>query len=159
MNPLLEIDMRLFALLAASLLFVSLTVAEDKKEVVKDEEAIIGTWKVEKFDTGTKDGPPAEVVEKLRFIFKKDGKMTTVQPDGSEKEMEYKLDPTAKPKALDSKKADSPVKGIYELDGDTLKICLNQGDDGTRPTEFKPDAKKFTFILTLKRVKEEKKDK
>ena len=69
-----------------------------------------------------------------------------------------KLDPTAKPKAVDIMYTSGPVKGetdkaIYEIDGDTLKVCYSLEPDAERPTEFasKPDGK--VFVLSYKRVK------
>ena len=151
--------MRLLAPLAAGLLAGSLMAAPVPKDKVKDEEAVLGTWQVEGFDVGGSNGPPAEVVAKLRFTFTKDGKMVSVGPDGKEKVVEFKLDSSAKPKAIDTTTDGSSSLGIYELDGDTLKMCLNQGNEVKRPTEFKGDGKKFTFVMTMTRVKDEKKDK
>jgi uncharacterized protein (TIGR03067 family) len=129
---------------------------EDKKG--KDEEAIVGTWKAEKFDDGSGKELPAELVAQFRFTFKKDGKLTVANPGGKEKDGEYKLDPAAKTKAIDILvKGDKDTIGVYELDGDTLKISMI-ADSKTRPTEFKASGK-GTFVMTLKRVKDEKKDK
>jgi len=43
------------------------------------------------------------------------------------------------------------LKGIYTLDGDTLKICLTE--KGDRPKEFKLDADSKAALMTLKRDK------
>jgi uncharacterized protein (TIGR03067 family) len=148
--------MRLLALLAAGLFAGSLLAADDKKDKPKDEEAILGTWKIEKFETGTGKDPTAEEFAKARFTFMKDGKMVSVEPDGMETKMEFKLDPAAKPRAIDTTLEKKTTAGIYELDGDTLKIALPLGDK--RPTEMKADGK-GVMVMTLKRVKDEKKDK
>jgi uncharacterized protein (TIGR03067 family) len=55
----------------------------------------------------------------------------------------FKIDATKKPKTIDSTPAGSgdkapPILGIYELDGDRLKIC-NAPPGKDRPTDF--DAK------------------
>lgn len=52
----------------------------------------------------------------------------------------FKLDPTKKPKTIDVHVETGPAKGmtrvgIYELDGDTMKICVAQ-PEAPRPTEF-----------------------
>lgn len=63
-----------------------------------------------------------------------------------------KLDPAQKPKVLDLSftRAGKDVVGkcIYELEGDTLKLCYD--DEGNRPTEFKtradaPSLKLYVF--------------
>ena len=43
------------------------------------------------------------------------------------------------------------MKAIYELDDDTLKICVAGGPDIPRPTEFKSAEK--MIVMTFKRVK------
>ena len=53
-----------------------------------------------------------------------------------------RLDPTQKPKTfdltlLDGSKKGTSVSGIYELDGDVLKMCVVLGSD-KRPTDFAP---------------------
>jgi uncharacterized protein (TIGR03067 family) len=129
------------------------------KEKAKDEDAIQGTWKVEKFDLGVPGGPSKDELKTMRFVFKKDGKMAmAVGPRGEKKEGEYKMDPAAKMKTIDWVRGDRIQLGIYELDGDTLKICISEGGQkGVRPSEMKPDGKNIA-VFTLKRVKEEKKE-
>ena len=61
-------------------------------------------------------------------------------------------------KAIDVIEDGDVSPGIYELDGDTLKICVVEEGNVVRPTEMKPDAKGGA-VMTLKRVKAKKKDK
>lgn len=143
-------------------LALGLTAAPVPKEKgkVKDEDAILGTWKVETFDVGGgANGPRPDEVTKLRLTFK-DGKVAADRGDGKPDEIEYKLDATTTPKSLDLIEKSHTMMGIYELDGDTLKICVSEGGaKGVRPTEMKPDGKNVA-VITLKRVKDdEKKDK
>lgn len=153
--------MRLLALLAAGL-FAGAMIADDKKDdkKVKDEEAILGTWKVEGIDSGTSEKLPADYFEKVRLNFRKDGKLTAAGTDGKDKNQTFKLDPAAKPKTIDIITEDGQeVPGLYELDGDTLKHCISlvpKDQKFPRPTEFKADGK-GVVVMTLKRVKEEKK--
>jgi uncharacterized protein (TIGR03067 family) len=168
----METDMRLLALMAVGLLAGSLLIGcgpapamtspdtgdkkDDKK--VKDEEAILGKWQMEKVDNGSPDDkpPPAETLAKMSMTFKKGGKMVTVVADGREIEGEYTLDTTAKLKTIDLTDSDSGAKtaspGVYELDGDKLTICVNPAKT-TRPSEFKADGK-FVLLFVLKRVKD-----
>jgi uncharacterized protein (TIGR03067 family) len=69
-----------------------------------------------------------------------------------------KLDPAAKPKALDIVGSDGPNKGktilaIYERDGDKLKVCYELGGKG-RPKEFKSTEKSMLFLVEYRLVKE-----
>lgn len=156
--------MRLFALLAAGLFAGALVAAPVPKEKVKDDDAILGTWKPEKVESGDPGfkAPPARVFAKVRIVFKKDGKGTEVFSDGSEKEVTYTLDASAKPKALDITRGEQTTLGAYDLDGDTLRLSVGSFTPKTRPAEVNPEGKGVT-VMTLKRVidekKEEKKDK
>jgi uncharacterized protein (TIGR03067 family) len=67
----------------------------------------------------------------------------------------FKLDPSAKPKAIDITGTEGPNKGktipaIYELTDDTLTVCYNLGGKD-RPTEFKTKAGTQLFLVTYKR--------
>ncbi len=158
--------MRLLSLLVAlalPALIVAAPVPKDK-EKVKDDDAILGTWKIEKFDTGgAKDAPPKEVVDNIRFIFEKDGVLRmTGGPGGEAMNGGFKLDSAAKVKTLDltmTRPGEKPeaMLGLYELDGDTLKLCLTNGPNKVRPAEIKADGKD-TAVIIFTRVKEEKKE-
>jgi uncharacterized protein (TIGR03067 family) len=69
-----------------------------------------------------------------------------------------KIDPSKKPKTIDFTKADGsdegkPSKGIYQLDGDTLRICFNPDKDGERPTEVATKSGSRVRYVVLKRGK------
>ena len=68
-----------------------------------------------------------------------------------------KLDPSKSPKAIDVTITEGPSKGavmlgIYEFDGDTLKVCFDP-EGKKRPTEFKSPAGSQTFYNVHKRAK------
>ena len=69
----------------------------------------------------------------------------------------FKLDETKKPKTLDAKPSAGDFKdkvqpGIYQLDGDELKVVFTEpGKD--RPTEFKTRAKTEEVMVVYRRVK------
>ena len=94
--------------------------------------------------------PDDEVKAKnFEMVFAGD-KVTVPRKDGSE-EVGYKLDPNKKPKHIDLLiEEGKTAKGIYLLDGDTLKLCFDK-DYGDRPAEF--DAKEGTkrILMVLKR--------
>jgi uncharacterized protein (TIGR03067 family) len=70
------------------------------------------------------------------------------------KELSYKLDATKKPKWIDITEGDHTNLGIYELEGDNLKICFPEGGKDERSTAFesKPDSVNDILII-LKREK------
>jgi uncharacterized protein (TIGR03067 family) len=72
-------------------------------------------------------------------------------------ESTFKLDAKARPKAVDVTHTTGERKGrttlaIYELDGDTLKVCYSFLAE-ERPTELAGKADRKSFLLVYKRVK------
>jgi uncharacterized protein (TIGR03067 family) len=69
----------------------------------------------------------------------------------------FVLDPKAKPRALDLTYTDGVLKGerapaIYELKGDTLRVCYAMKDE-KRPTEFAGKGDGKALLMIYKRVK------
>jgi uncharacterized protein (TIGR03067 family) len=163
-----EFTMRLlslFAALAWPTLLLAAPVPKDEKKA-KDEDAIQGTWKADKFDNGgAPGGPPPGELEKIRFVFEKDGVFQLLGGPGVETlKGTFKIDPTAKLKTIDMTitppgggEKPETVLGLYELDGDTLKLCMTGGPGKVRPEEFKTDGKSIA-VITFSRIKGEKKE-
>ena len=163
--------MRLLSIFAVGLLVGLLTAADDKKGGKRDEESIVGTWTAEKVETGDEQADKTRATDlKHTLTFNKDGKLVrlTTRADGNPllgkeentKPVGFRLDPSKAPKAIDVESgAKDELAGIYELDGDTLRVCLAKTAGTARPTEFKGDKDKST-LMVLKRVKDEsRKDK
>lgn len=149
--------------LALSALTTALTAAPvpKEKEKTKDEEVILGKWSTEKVDREGAKAPGAGVQNRT-YVFEKDGKLT-IDIGGQEAAIEFKLDSSASPKTIDLiMKADAKntivIPGIYELDGDSLKICLCEKSKPVRPTEMKAVGP-GVGVITFQRAKEVKKDK
>ncbi len=109
----------------------------------EDKEMLQGTWNVVNVDTG---GPiqPKEISKDQILVFTRD-KLVINYDDGSSREMTYQLDPKQKPRAIDLSPTDErekgyTFKGIYELDGDRLKLYYsrNVAPDAERPAQFEP---------------------
>lgn len=70
--------------------------------------------------------------------------------------IKFKLDPAAKPSAIDltvtaGSQTDLNMKGIYEIKGDELRMCVKVlGNE--RPTEFAAPEGSSTVYLVLKRA-------
>jgi len=117
----------------------SLAAADDteKQEAVKKElKKFEGIW-VMVSDERNGVEAPKEFVNKVRMTIKGD-KFTFKQGD-STIEGTIVLDPSKKPRAYDASATENGTKistvGIYEFDGDTLKVCYTP-EGGERPKEF-----------------------
>lgn len=142
------------SILAATFIFLVPVQGQDaaKKEVAK----LKGEWKIEQIDLGPDQKLPPEALAMFKFKITDD--RFIVEVAGQKQEAIYKVDPTKSPKQIDITPQEGPNKdkvgkGIYTLEGDTLKICHSEKGDG-RPTEFKVDKETKTGIITLKRIKQ-----
>jgi uncharacterized protein (TIGR03067 family) len=117
----------------------------------KELEKFQGTWQLVSAET---DGvaAPAERVKQIRVVI--DGSKHTVFFGDQEvaHQIPFELDPTTKPKSVtDSLPDGQTIKGIYEIDGDTLKSCVAApGKD--RPKEFTAKACSGLTLRVFKRV-------
>jgi RNA polymerase sigma factor (sigma-70 family) len=115
----------------------------------EDEDKIQGTWVLVSAQKGGQDMVEEELKgRKLTFT---GGKMTVKKGDREEKTATYKLDPTKMPKEIDTADGDKRLRGIYKLDGDTLTLCVDEGDE--RPAEFASPPGTPAELLVLKREK------
>jgi internalin A len=138
----------LFAILISFLL-----AADDPADnaAKKDRERLAGAWKIV---SAERDGQPDKVSQGATITYAPDGKFTVKFADATGGAGTYKLDPSKKPNAIDYTPDFSPDKGklhkgIYSLEGDTLKLCAS--DPGkARPKELatKTDSGQALFVLT-----------
>jgi uncharacterized protein (TIGR03067 family) len=136
----------LLALAAGLLAAAGLSRAADAKD---DKAKIAGTWSVVKAEFDGKEDPEGK---DAKLVFEGD-KISVKMKDRTE-DATFKLDPSQKPRHIDIKeKGDRTIPGIYELDGDSLKICFPRGNDKERPKEFTGKAGSGTMLVTLKRDK------
>jgi uncharacterized protein (TIGR03067 family) len=62
--------------------------------------------------------------------------------------------PSQKPKQIDLLFGDGKTaKGVYHLEGDTLKLCAEKETDCERPTEFSTKHGTTHFLVVLKKKK------
>jgi uncharacterized protein (TIGR03067 family) len=123
--------------------------AEEKKT---DAARILGTWLIVSGEDSGKAVPP-EKIKNSAVVIEKD---TLHVRDGNNKkvwEVRYRLDPGKDPRAIDMTLEEGELKGklskgIYDLQGDTLKLCYAlPGED--RPVAFttKPGSRHNSFLL------------
>lgn len=116
----------------------------------KEREKLQGVWQVLRQEYDGTDENSGEA--KLVIV----GDKMAVKDKQGEKNISWKIDPAKQPKTIDltmdvNGKA-IQLTGIYQLDGDTLKICASEAGQA-RPTEFaSPKGSRLTLFV-LKRVK------
>jgi uncharacterized protein (TIGR03067 family) len=139
-------------LLAGALVVVcaaALAAADDAKG---DLDKMQGEWQMVSSVQNGKEVPP-EVAEKIVRTIK--GDKYTLTADGKEiAKGTFKIDPSKKPKTIDAKRegSDDAAPGIYELEGDTQKVCLSApGKD--RPSEFSSKEGSGHVLTVWKRKK------
>jgi uncharacterized protein (TIGR03067 family) len=116
--------------------------ADDKA----DNEKLQGEWKLVSFELKGK----SEEVPDAKYKF--EGKnWSATSTSGGDGEGTFAIDSSKKPKSIDFTGKGRLAKGIYELDGDTLKVCMGEHAGLDRPTEFKSAEK--VIVMTFKRVK------
>jgi uncharacterized protein (TIGR03067 family) len=149
--------MRLFLLLVTTVAATQVVTSREGDEEHKGLEQLRGSWQVVKAEPSGHDGSPLFEPKRLAFngnkvtaFFDKAGKQ--------KKETRVKVNPKAKPAQIDmqrDERAKDAFLGIYEVSGDTLRICFFDGPPRYRPTEFKalngPEAR--VILVTLKREK------
>ena len=138
----------------AGLIAAAAAVAADKGD--DDLAALKGDWKVadslqaglggflKPFQKGGKATDAVRVEgDKLRFLLGKD----------TLSEFRVKLDPSKSPPTIDLVSGKKTYLGIYELKGDTFRLCLVEGKK--RPTDLTGTKERTESVvaLTLKRSK------
>jgi uncharacterized protein (TIGR03067 family) len=122
--------------------------AEDKKDAAVEVKKLQGTWLVH---SQTFEGKPHDDMKPSEFVFA-GGTLTIKTVGGADEKMTFTIDPSGKLKTMDVKPEKEPEVGvvvgaaIYELDGDTLKVCIGL----PRPKDL---TDKDQPLLTLKRKK------
>ena len=137
------------------------------KTGAKDLELLQGTWNIDTMEWGGKS-LPKELMSGYKFVFagnkltwdgaigmqSKGGKVTAM--DGTFP-CDFKIDPGKEPKQIDItlhlKKGDRTVLGIYEIKGDTLKVCYFGSNTGKRPAEFSTKDDRNIAYIVLTRAK------
>jgi uncharacterized protein (TIGR03067 family) len=142
--------MRIFVTVSALFLVLTTLQAEQSSssEAPKDADLLLGTWTAV---DGEYQGAAMnkDEVRKLEWIFTADGVSYTML-EQKKAQGKYKLDPSASPKTFEFK-GDSPLVGIYELKGDTLKVCFAAGE---RPKGFNTaGTSQDTLMLVFKKKK------
>src|SRR5947209_9748874 len=125
-----------------------------KEAAKRDLQLLQGAWRVEAVETNGEKTPAADLKERTLFI----GADAFLVKDGKSilQAAKLRLDPTKTPPSVNAtilqgaKKGDVML-GIYELKGDTLRVCLDM-DGQNRPKEFRTEAKSGLTLVVCKRI-------
>lgn len=128
------------------------TKAESKKALEKtpdDQANIQGHWRVV-FAEDSGRASPQESLRDIRFVINQE--TMTMEFAGRKNESTYKLNPSTNPKSIDMTENGRTKLGIYDLQGNTLRICMSE-DKPLRPTAFDSQPGSVNdLVLTLKRM-------
>ena len=124
--------------------------ADDPKKV---PDTIKGTWKAVEFAF---DGKTEKAKEDREVKFVITGDKLTVTENNKDAEATYKLDTAKTPITIDItiEKDKLEIKGIVEVDGDSMKLCLAlPGGGADRPADFAAKKDSQHVCTTFKREK------
>jgi uncharacterized protein (TIGR03067 family) len=144
-------------MLSAAVLSVAAAAADDAG-AKKDLAAMQGTWKLAAVEIDGETGDPsAQPARPPRWVIRGN----KVYYAGEELAL-LTVDPAAMPKTVDLtlSKPKRTYEGVYALEEDTLKICLNRTTEGVkeRPLGFATKGKADLRLLVFKRLNEPKAD-
>lgn len=119
---------------------VAAPVPKQLKKQPPDPERFVGEWEVLRTEL---DGEELTGHAKL-WTIEADLKMKTHHPSGQVLNWRLKIAPDTSPKEIDV----SSNKGIYEFDGDDIRIAYTLGGD--RPTTFDPKPDVYVEVIRRK---------
>lgn|GEM_PF-151137 len=113
-----------------------------------------GTWSYVSVASNGKP-VPAEGLKESRLVLKGD-RFTVTEPKATH-QGKYAVNPTVTPSTIDVTFTEGPrvgktIRGIYELNGDTCRVCIGI-DDQPRPTAFGSQPGSGLVLEILKREK------
>jgi uncharacterized protein (TIGR03067 family) len=121
-----------------------------------DAEALKGQWLMTK---ATVNGAPnSRQAGRVRYFFDNTSSFIISNDYVVTVEGDFTIDSTKSPKTIDlvsgSRETPSHWSGIYELDGDTLKVCLYLNNAARRPKTFESKRGSGECLYVFKRVKD-----
>jgi len=145
----------MFSVLVAAVLCGAAFASERSGAAEKeDKDFIQGTWRMIEWQR-----PGQETLHAGPTVYFEGNHLYFLRKNEFTKDMdrvnltEFHLDPGKTPKQIDLVQLDGPnkgktFKGIYELTGDQLRVCVNDEDHlaSERPTEFKTDGGRAVVV-------------
>jgi uncharacterized protein (TIGR03067 family) len=140
----------------AMVLLVAFAASDAPDQVQEEIRNLQGTWKVIAAESRGEISSRKEI-EELEVIFT--GNTIHIREAGKVQErFTYKLDPSKTPRAVDftfteGKKKGRTDRAIYQLDGNNLKICIQENKDAPRPDAFATREGTDLSLVVLRRFK------
>src|SRR5262245_18600300 len=128
-------------------------------DTAKDWHKLKGNWQAVEILTLDGKAVSADEVKAVKLTFAGADRMIFIAARSTDKqEYSVKMDASKEPKAIDLKALDGESKGdvllgIYQLDGDTLKLCVASEPKIDRPSRFTSEVGSKNFLYTFKRAK------
>lgn len=140
---------RLLLLFALSLLLVAGGIQAQTPE--GDKAKLQGTWKLVGMERGGESALDKVKEREPHLVIR--GDRLLLQDKERTREMTYQLGADKKLRTIDiiEKGREQTTKGIYQLQGDDLKICTG-APGGERPKDFKTKAGTRDALMIFKRV-------
>jgi uncharacterized protein (TIGR03067 family) len=126
--------------------------AGDEAALKKEKARLEGKWTIVKLTTPKGD---EDVSQGATITFGKDGILEYRKGDETKKAT-FKLNPTAKPKEIDLSPDEDANKiwhGIYQIEKDKLKLCVDPSGNSQRPTEFAAPEGGNQVLVILEKAK------
>jgi uncharacterized protein (TIGR03067 family) len=149
---------RLVGVLAALLICTSTAYVEERsgkreKDARKDLLQLQGTWQLESFA----NSQPGKIDIKKRTLFIGGDLVLLRDGDKIIQGGLLRVNPTKSPSTIDvvvrqGEHKDNTMLGVYELKGDTLKVCFDPEGE-SRPKKFETKKDTAVILATYKRVK------
>ena len=139
------------------LLVVTLLAGDVPRDQIQrdDLEQLQGTWKVERVEMGGQ-AMPGGLFSEMRMQFEGNN-LSIILDKGLNQKSRFTLIEGTQPPRIDIEENQGPnklVKGIYQLEEDSLKICMEEGNGGqsARPKNFDTKGGDRVVLIILKRV-------
>jgi uncharacterized protein (TIGR03067 family) len=138
---------RSLILLAVPLLFGA--DAAKNVVVINDHELLQGDWKAAR---GWRNGAPLPKDETDRVGLQFTETKLIVKDHGHDEDATFTLDPQQSPAHIDfeMKNVGMKFQGIYQMDGDFLKLCFSR--NGKRPVSFDTKQGADTVLIEMRKV-------
>jgi uncharacterized protein (TIGR03067 family) len=117
----------------------------------KDETQLQGVWEHILVEVAGKKLPEEEV-RAFELVISGNQMTLTKSKTGKSLSMTFRIDPTKTPKTIDldfGLPTLERIKGIYELQGDKLRVCM--GVDRPREFKTKPNSNEKMFLVKRKK--------
>lgn len=147
---------RKFERLISEIALIFLTSAANFTQAISDKEVLQGLWQAKGITVDGKEAPSPEAANML-FTFKKD-KLSIKGNfhNGQTINVDYALDSAQTPKHLNIivPSQSAPILAIYELSGDTFKICFRKSTKAVeRPLKLESSEGSGLTLIVFNRQK------